>query len=103
MEILRKAFKLFKSILIFVKYKFIYGRKCKMRLVNSIEGKILIKIEKNGNLDVGKFLMSRGPLYLRVCKNGKLKIGNNVWIGANCTILKDVRIGDGQLLQQEPL
>ena len=29
---------------------------------------------------------------------GKIIIGNNVWIGANCVILKDVNIGDGAVI-----
>lgn len=31
-------------------------------------------------------------------KNGRTIIGNDVWIGANCTILQGVHIGDGAII-----
>ena len=31
-------------------------------------------------------------------KGGKIIIGNNVWIGSNAVILKDVSIGDGAVI-----
>lgn len=30
--------------------------------------------------------------------HGKVKIGNNVWFGMNCTVLKGVTIGDNCIL-----
>jgi acetyltransferase-like isoleucine patch superfamily enzyme len=36
--------------------------------------------------------------YFSSVKNAKIKIGNNVWIGWNCTILKGVEIGDNSIV-----
>ncbi len=93
---IRKINKAIKSILIYAKNKLKYGKKCKMKIINSIRGKLIIDIEKNGNLNIGKFLMTRGPLYLYVCKDAKLQIGDNVFFNHNCSItaMKDVSIGD---------
>tara|TARA_A100001015_G_scaffold166954_1_gene185616 strand:- start:3134 stop:3313 length:180 start_codon:yes stop_codon:yes gene_type:complete len=30
--------------------------------------------------------------------SGKIVVGNNVWIGANCVILKNVTIGDNSVI-----
>lgn len=147
-----KVFKLIKSIFLFFKLKILFRSKVNISLINSIEGKININLQKKSKLQVGKFLMVRGPLYLRVCETACVKIGNNnffnhncsltsmnnivignncmfgnnlvivdhnhissnchtneyqtesieignnVWVGANCSILKGVKIGDGAVI-----
>lgn len=54
--------------------------------VNSIRGVLKTEIIGNGNIKVGRFLMSRGPLYLKSVNGGKLIIGENVFFNHNCSI-----------------
>lgn len=54
--------------------------------INSIRGSFKTEIVGNGYISVGKFLMSRGPLYLKSVNDGKLTIGENVFFNHNCSI-----------------
>ena len=54
--------------------------------INSIRGSLKIEIIGNGHIRIGKFLMSRGPLYLKSVNDGKLIIGDNVFFNHNCSI-----------------
>ena len=38
------------------------------------------------------------PFLFSSVKNARIKIGNNVWVGWNCTILKGVQIGDNTIV-----
>ena len=48
--------------------------------VNSIRGAFKTEIIGNGSITIGHFLMSRGPLYLKSVNDGKLSIGDNVFL-----------------------
>lgn len=54
--------------------------------INSIRGIFKVEIIGDGNIEIGKFLMSRGPLYIKSVNNGKLNIGQKVFLNHNCSI-----------------
>lgn len=54
--------------------------------VNSIRGFFKVEIIGDGHVEIGNFLMSRGPLYLKSVNGGKLKIGENAFFNHNCSI-----------------
>lgn len=93
---MKKMFKLCKTILFYLINKIKYGKKIKIKLINSIEGKININMASNSKLFVGDFLMARGPLYIRLLNNAKINIGNNVFFNHNCQITASnkITIGD---------
>lgn len=64
--------------------------------VNSIRGSFKTEIDGNGYISVGKFLMSRGPIYLKSVNDGKLMIGENVFFNHNCSITcaEEITIGN---------
>ena len=45
-----------------------------------------------------QYLMDQGKLTLDGYKTAPIKIGNNIWIGDKCTILKGVSIGDNVVI-----
>lgn len=54
--------------------------------INSIRGALITEIIGDGRITIGRFLMSRGPLYLKSVNGGKLTIGENVFFNHNCSI-----------------
>lgn len=54
--------------------------------VNSIRGAFKPEIVGRGRITIGRFLMSRGPLYLKSVDGGQLTIGENVFFNHNCSI-----------------
>ena len=64
--------------------------------INSIRGVFKTEIIGNGNITVGRFLMSRGPLYLKSVNGGKVTIGENVFFNHNCSITcaESITIGE---------
>lgn len=64
--------------------------------LNSIKGSFKTEIIGNGNIVIGNFLMSRGPLYLKSVNNGEIQIGENVFFNHNCSITcaKNIIIGN---------
>ena len=64
--------------------------------VNSIRGTLKTEIKGTGSITIGKFLMSRGPLYLKSVNGGKLTIGENVFFNHNCSITcaENITIGN---------
>lgn len=63
--------------------------------VNSIKGKFRVEIIENGKIEIGKFLMSRGPLYLKSVDGGIMTMGDYVFFNHNCSITcaKEISIG----------
>lgn len=61
-------------------------RKFHATWINAIRGPFKLEITGTGCIEVGKFLMSRGPLYLKSVSDGKLLIGDNVFFNHNCSI-----------------
>lgn len=85
-----------KSITIFVALHILYGSHIKLHIINSIKGKLKIELSQNGFLEIGDFLMSAGPCYIKCEGNGICKIGNSVFFNHNCSItcIEKIEIGD---------
>ena len=64
--------------------------------VNSLRGAFKAEIIGNGTISIGKFLMSRGPIYLKSVNDGNLSIGENVFFNHNCSITcaDEIKIGN---------
>ena len=64
--------------------------------VNSIRGALKTEIVGCGHITIGRFLMSRGPLYLKSVDGGQLTIGENVFFNHNCSITcaENIAIGN---------
>lgn len=60
--------------------------KLQVKWVNSIRGAFKTEVIGNGSITIGRFLMSRGPLYLKSVNDGKLTIGDDVFFNHNCSI-----------------
>lgn len=60
--------------------------KSPINMGNAIRGTLRTEIIGNGNINIRRFLMSRGPLYLKSVNIGKLKIGDNVFFNHNCSV-----------------
>ena len=54
--------------------------------LNAIRGALKVEIFSGGHIKIGRFLMSRGPLYLKSVNRGVLIIGENVFFNHNCSI-----------------
>lgn len=68
-----------------------YG-KFRATWINSIRGVFKTEIVGSGYIAIGHFLMSKGPLYLKSVKGGKMTIGENVFFNHNCSITCAERI-----------
>lgn len=84
-----------KSVLITCKYKLQYGDALKMGWMNSIRGKLHIEMNTSSNMVIGKFLMSRGPLYLKCTDNAQLVIGDRCFFNNNCSVTCSERVEIG--------
>lgn len=64
--------------------------------INSLRGAFKAEIIGNGTISIGKFLMSRGPIYLKSVNGGNLSIGENVFFNHNCSITcaDEIKIGN---------
>ena len=60
--------------------------KLQAKWVNSIRGAFKTEVIGNGSITIGRFLMSRGPLYLKSVNDGKLTVGEDVFFNHNCSI-----------------
>ncbi len=75
-----------KSICIYVRYKVSYGSRLKINPLNAIRGWVYIELFQGACCSVGKFFMSRGPLYVKRTDNSEIKIGNRCFFNNNCSI-----------------
>ena len=96
---LKKIKKRLYSFAVAIKLKLIYGNKIKINLSNSFDGKVNILIESKSKINIGKFLMVRGPLYLKSLRDGKIEIGDNVFFNHNCSIssMDSIKIGNDSM------
>lgn len=87
------------SFIVSLKLKFIFQKRIDISFINSFDGKIYIDVACNGKLAIGKFLMTRSPVYFKVTENGKIEIGNNVFFNHNCSLssMKYIKIGDNSM------
>lgn len=72
--------------------KMMYGNQVEIGIKNSIKGKLRVELFRNAKLKVGKFLMSRGPLYLKAINGALIVIGDNCFFNHNCSITSAEKI-----------
>lgn len=96
MQIIKKGCLFVKGVVCYIKYKLLYGKRLKMRFVNSLRGRFAVVLEKGGTCSIGDFLMAKGPLYIKCGKNAQLSIGNRCFFSHNCSITcaEKIEIGD---------
>lgn len=85
-----------RSIIISLYYKIRYSKRIKINIVNSFRGLINIWVDKNSNINIGKFLILLGPTYFKVLNGGKLEIGDKCFFNRNCSItcIGRIKIGN---------
>lgn len=93
---MKKIYLGLKSVIIWLWIKVRYGAAIKLGFINSIKGKLLIDITKGGKLNIGSFLMTSDPCYLKIGQCGTLVIGNNCFMNHNVSITcnDSIEIGD---------
>ena len=67
-----------------------------MHAINSLKRGFSIQISYDSRVEVGKFLMSAGPTYLKAEHGGEIIIGNRVFLNHNfsATAMDRIQIGD---------
>ena len=83
---IRKSFIFLASLFHFIKYKLLYRKKVEMSIVNSIKGKFRLEVFRGSKITIGKFLMTRGPMYIKCTDEAKITIGNRCFFNHNCSI-----------------
>lgn len=86
MKILHKCYIGLVSAWKILRAKVCTHRKLQAKWGNSIRGVFKTEVIGNGSITIGRFLMSRGPLYLKSVNDGKLTIGDDVFFNHNCSI-----------------
>lgn len=71
-------------------------RKVFLHPINAIHGRLSIEIRDKGHVQIGRFLMSAGPTYLKTEGLGKIYLGQNVFLNHNfsATAIDEITIGD---------
>ncbi len=83
----------------FVKFallKIRWNNRLKMSAINSLRGNQNVNIGKFGSVQIGRFLMTAGPVYLKTGEHGKIEIGRNVFLNHNfsATAIEEIKIED---------
>lgn len=86
MSIIKKIWLFIKSIILFVFFKIKYKSYFSISMINSIKGILRVELQKNAKVDIGKFLMTRGPFYIKCINDAELKIGERCFFNHNCSI-----------------
>lgn len=86
MQVIHKFYMGILSVLKVISIKIRMLDKVEIKWINSIRGSLKVEVIGEGKINIGKFLMSRGPLYLKTVNNGTLTIGDNVFFNHNCSI-----------------
>lgn len=91
-----KSVRLIYSIVQFLKCKIVYRNRIKLSVINSIRGKFRVELQKNSKMQIGKFLMTRGPFYMKGVNGGKTYIGDNCFFNHNVSITcaEEIKIGN---------
>ena len=92
----KRAFLAAKSIWIYVTLHVRYGTNIEMSVINSIKGKFTVELLPKSSLQVGTFLMSAGPCYIKCTEKARCRIGEKVFMNHNCSITcaEEITIGD---------
>lgn len=96
MKLIKKGAALCVSIYHYIRLKLMYGTRVSVAAINSIKGRWRVELFPGATLMIGRFLMSRGPLYLKCMEGASLKIGHGVFFNHNCSITaaQSIEIGD---------
>ena len=92
----KRAFLVAKSVWIYVTLHIRYGTNIEMSAINSIKGKFTVELLPKSSLQVGTFLMSAGPCYIKCTEKARCRIGEKVFMNHNCSITcaEEITIGD---------
>lgn len=85
-----------KSLILFICNKIKYGNRIKMHPINSVRGKLVMDVDTQGCISIGRFLMITGPCYMKCSSGGIIHIGNNCFMNHNVSITSNeyVEIGN---------
>lgn len=89
---IKKIYLLIVSFIYFTKYKLLYGSRISLNLINSIKGKFRVEIFDEGEVRIGKFLMIRGPMYLKCTERACIQIGKECFFNHNCSVTSASKI-----------
>lgn len=92
---MNRIFLFIKTVFVYLELKIRYRKRINISLINSIRGGIHVELQENSSLDIGKFLMSRGPLYLKCTKGAQINIGERVFFNNNCSVTSAASITIG--------
>ena len=81
-----KAILLTKTVFVYLVLKISYGRAIHIHVVNSIRGSLKIELLSGSTLSIGRFLMLKGPCYIKCTENAKLTFGDRCFLNHNCSI-----------------
>ena len=84
-----------KSILLYLKYKLLYGKRIQIATMNSLKGKVSIELFNSAKCRIGNFLMTAGPFYAKCTDSAEISIGNNCFFNHNCSLTAAERITIG--------
>lgn len=74
------------SLIKVLRAQIVTRKRISITCVNSIKGRFRVEIKGNGKVKIGRFLMTRGPLYLKSVDGGNIIIGERVFFNHNCSI-----------------
>ena len=74
----KRLFLTAKSIWIYVMLHIRYGTNIEMSAINSIKGKFTVELLPKSSLQVGTFLMSAGPCYIKCTEKARLELVKSV-------------------------
>ena len=100
MNLLKKIYLGTQSFFHWILIKLLYRNRARMHVLNSIRGKFYVELMKKSSISIGRFLMSRGPLYIKCMENAQLRIGDNVFFNHNCSITcaQKIEIGNNCMI-----
>ena len=83
---IRKGYTFLKTVFTYLWIKGRYGCRVRMSLLNAIKGKLRVELDNDGYLIIGKYLMTMGPLNIKVGRKSTLSIGNRCFFNHNASI-----------------
>ena len=83
---IKKIYLALKSVLYYVYLKIRFRKKLAIHLINSIKGKLNVEMIDTSKINIGKFLMIRGPFYLKTMGGASISIGDECFFNNNCSV-----------------
>ena len=93
---IKKMLAYLSSIIWYSKNKLINGKKLSCKLLNGINGKLDLRLNKDSKLLISGKIFCDGPIYFNVGTNAKMSIGERCYFNHNCSVtaLEEIAIGD---------